>query len=196
MVAIIAVLVAIAIPIFTNQLEKSREATDLANVRSAYAEMMTAAMSEDTSATYNGTAIRNGDVYRVVVEPLKQAKDGWTTNIENVSIGGVKSSDWIGTPKAAGRCTVTYDPSYSSVTVNWGGNDLSTAAGRRQEDIDNINAIEAAFRKAYENGEFKFYKNFNQISVYCDGDGKIKDYRAFVDSYGYESEADREAERQ
>ena len=36
-VAIIAVLVAIAIPVFTTQLEKSREATDVANVRSAYA---------------------------------------------------------------------------------------------------------------------------------------------------------------
>lgn len=40
-VAIIAVLVAIAIPIFNKQLEKSREATDLANVRNAYAEVMT-----------------------------------------------------------------------------------------------------------------------------------------------------------
>ena len=39
-VAIVAVLVAIAIPIFTNQLEKSREATDIANVRSAYANVM------------------------------------------------------------------------------------------------------------------------------------------------------------
>ena len=40
-VAIIAVLVAIAIPVFTAQLEKSREATDIANVRSAYATLMT-----------------------------------------------------------------------------------------------------------------------------------------------------------
>ena len=39
-VAIIAVLVAIAIPIFSSQLEKSREATDLANVRSAYATLV------------------------------------------------------------------------------------------------------------------------------------------------------------
>lgn len=39
-VAIIAVLVAIAIPVFTSQLEKSREATDLANIRAAYAEAM------------------------------------------------------------------------------------------------------------------------------------------------------------
>ncbi len=40
-VAIIAVLVAIAIPIFTAQLEKSREATDLSNVRAAYATLVT-----------------------------------------------------------------------------------------------------------------------------------------------------------
>ena len=37
-VAIIGVLVAISIPIFTSQLEKSREATDLANLRAARAE--------------------------------------------------------------------------------------------------------------------------------------------------------------
>ena len=37
-VAIIAVLVAIAIPIFTSQLEKSRDAVTVANLRSAYAE--------------------------------------------------------------------------------------------------------------------------------------------------------------
>lgn len=37
-VAIIAVLVAISIPVFTAQLEKAREATDAANIRSAYAQ--------------------------------------------------------------------------------------------------------------------------------------------------------------
>ena len=37
-VAIIAVLVAIAIPVFSAQLEKSREAVDLSTVRSAYAD--------------------------------------------------------------------------------------------------------------------------------------------------------------
>ena len=37
-VAIIAVLIAIAIPVFTAQLEKSRDATTVANLRSAYAE--------------------------------------------------------------------------------------------------------------------------------------------------------------
>ena len=50
-VAIIAVLVAIAIPIFTNQLEKSREATDLANVRSAYAAVVTSYFDNPSGKT-------------------------------------------------------------------------------------------------------------------------------------------------
>ena len=49
-VAIIAVLVAIAIPVFTSQLEKSREATDAANIRSAYAEIAASALSDPETA--------------------------------------------------------------------------------------------------------------------------------------------------
>lgn len=45
------VLVAISIPIFTAQLEKSREATDAANIRSAYAEVMANAVSGETAAS-------------------------------------------------------------------------------------------------------------------------------------------------
>lgn len=48
-VAIIAVLVAISIPIFSAQLEKSREATDAANIRSAYAEVSADLLSDDAS---------------------------------------------------------------------------------------------------------------------------------------------------
>lgn len=43
-VAIIAVLVAISIPIFSSQLEKAREAVDLETVRSAYSTMKYAEM--------------------------------------------------------------------------------------------------------------------------------------------------------
>ena len=39
-VAIIAILVAIAIPTFNSALTKSKEAADVANIRAAYAEMM------------------------------------------------------------------------------------------------------------------------------------------------------------
>lgn len=45
-VAIIAVLVAISIPIFSAQLEKAREAVDLANVRTAYGIWQTSVMME------------------------------------------------------------------------------------------------------------------------------------------------------
>ena len=42
---------AIAIPVFTTQLEKSRESTDIANVRSAYAEAVTSYLTEHDSTT-------------------------------------------------------------------------------------------------------------------------------------------------
>ena len=58
-VAIIAVLVAIAIPIFTAQLEKSKEAVDLANVRSAYAEVKSAALG-GTGSYYKEVAGTQG----------------------------------------------------------------------------------------------------------------------------------------
>ena len=75
-VAIIGVLVAIAIPIFTSQLERSREAVDLSDVRSAYAEVMMAAITGDTSATYtkdSGQKIYKemDGTYSIMVTPLK-----------------------------------------------------------------------------------------------------------------------------
>ena len=44
-VAIIAVLVAVAIPVFASRLEKAREAVDLSNIRSAYAIMQMSVMT-------------------------------------------------------------------------------------------------------------------------------------------------------
>ena len=81
-VAIIAVLVAIAIPVFTTQLEKSREATDIANVRSAYANVV---------AEY----ITGGDAdgYSMTVT-AKQAQEGWQgePGVLMTQIDGVESS--------------------------------------------------------------------------------------------------------
>lgn len=114
-VAIIAVLVAISIPIFTSQLEKSREATDLANVRSAYARVMTAEQTTDQSSV----SYRNGTYYLDV--DLKQKKADWQTS--NVNIAGVTSTDtshWIGTPQPDGQCRVSYD-SANGVKFIWSG---------------------------------------------------------------------------
>ncbi len=63
-VAIIAVLIAIAIPVFTSQLERSREASDAANIRSRYAEVMVSILDDSTT-----------DVSEVV--ELQQAVSGW-----------------------------------------------------------------------------------------------------------------------
>ena len=46
-VAIIAVLAAIAIPTFSGALTKSKEATDVANIRAAYAEMQVKILTDD-----------------------------------------------------------------------------------------------------------------------------------------------------
>ena len=48
-VAIIAILIAIAIPTFTAQLEKAREAADIANIRSAYSEAMVKYLDGDAT---------------------------------------------------------------------------------------------------------------------------------------------------
>ncbi len=58
-VAIIAVLVAIAIPIFASQLEKAKEATDLANVRSAYAEVVAAYLEDGKAHSASVTLTSN-----------------------------------------------------------------------------------------------------------------------------------------
>ena len=132
-VAIIAVLVAISIPIFTSQLEKAREATDLSDVRSAYAEVMMAAISDDTTAIYskdpNQTIHKSSGLYSVTVSPLHQEQDNWQGNMD-LNVGGVSSKDtthWIGTPKAAGSCEVSYNPQGDSVVLNWSGK--STGGG-------------------------------------------------------------------
>ena len=91
-VAIIAVLVAIAIPVFTNQLEKAREATDEANIRSAYAEVMACALTDSATGTNDvdrtdaaGVATWTKSVSAV------QKQDGWqsvATKDAKVTIGG------------------------------------------------------------------------------------------------------------
>ena len=104
-VAIIAVLVAIAIPVFTSQLEKSREATDAANIRSAYAEVMAEALTQTTPA----------EVTRTIT--LKQAQNGWQTSPEpnlagSGTIAGTGHVDPTvsGTPTAGSTATVTWTP--------------------------------------------------------------------------------------
>ena len=69
-VAIIAVLVAIAIPIFTSQLEKAREATDAANIRAAYAEVVSDKITDGDKGTKIAKEVT-----------LTQTQDGWQSDV-------------------------------------------------------------------------------------------------------------------
>ena len=95
-----AVLVAIAIPIFTSQLEKSREATDIANIRDYYAEIAADLLTGDldashTSVTLSGgltaTYAADGDNYKVTVASYKpqQGTSGWITT--DINVAGVST---------------------------------------------------------------------------------------------------------
>ena len=91
-VAIIAVLVAIAIPVFTAQLEEAREATDAANIRSKYAEVMACALTGEED-TVNGITVTTSDgeitVQGSVDAEQKQADWQGTDYSKDATIGGV-----------------------------------------------------------------------------------------------------------
>lgn len=95
MVAIIAVLTAIAIPVFTSQLEKSREATDLSNCRAYYSEVVTAILTGDldantdtiniqglTATTTGAAGVAAGSTFTVTVgdAPIMQTVDNWQSS--------------------------------------------------------------------------------------------------------------------
>lgn len=104
-VAIIAVLVAIAIPVFTTQLEKSREATDVANIRSAYATLVADYLNNNASKT--------------VTFSHKATKTGWQTTPApklKTMIDGVNKDITI-PDTSGGNITVKID-SNGEVTVS------------------------------------------------------------------------------
>jgi prepilin-type N-terminal cleavage/methylation domain-containing protein len=115
-VAIIAVLVAISIPIFTSQLEKAREATDAANIRSQYAEVMSEAIT-------SGGDVNGKSLYGAV--QLKQKKDGWQTSNLKENLKGMYAEVKGGGPKAGGTAWVEYISSSESVILHYEGGSSS-----------------------------------------------------------------------
>ena len=104
-VAIIAVLVAISIPVFSSQLEKSREAVDAANIRAKYAELMTSVVTGDYKTT---------DSYEV---ELTQQTANWQTADLKTSLGKLGTLD--GEPAKGGKATLTYNTETSVLTIKF-----------------------------------------------------------------------------
>ncbi|MDO4501452.1 MAG: type II secretion system protein [Erysipelotrichaceae bacterium] len=126
-VAITGVLTVISLPVFNGQMEKSREAKDLTNVRNAYAEVLVAAMTEDTTAKYKGETMYKSGTYVASVK-LSQQFDGWDTDITGMQVGGVQAGDythWQNRPKAGGTAKVYYKD--YQVYINRGGEDYINA---------------------------------------------------------------------
>ena len=122
-VAIIAVLVDIAIPVFTTQLEKSRESTDMANLRSAYAAAQVAALTGYYGTTEMGTT--NQTLY------FNPSADG-SLDANGINCGQGTTTD--------GKADLTTLPSVCSAYTN-----SSNVKGQRIEVKfkDNNGAIES-----------------------------------------------------
>ncbi len=111
-IAIVAVLISVAVPVLSSQLERSREAVDLANVRSAYAQVSTEALLGNTGVP--------------VTVKLKQKQAGWQS-VDPVNIGGIVHSNgagntdnWQGDAEPGGSCVVSYDETHG-VVLTWSG---------------------------------------------------------------------------
>ena len=96
-IAIIVILIAIAIPVFTAQLERAGEATDAANARAAYAEVM---------AEY----ITNPSGVEPKTFTLQQGQAGWQNDDIYAGLKNLETTDTKGV-------TVTVSEKSASVTT-------------------------------------------------------------------------------
>ena len=103
-VAIIAVLVAISIPIFTAQLDKAKKATDAANVRAAKGAAVTEYLStEKTGAVtyyYDAESGKVSDTTKPTTgynkfEENKIAADGAYVQVDIAANGGSTTATWV-----------------------------------------------------------------------------------------------------
>ena len=114
-VAILAILVGLLAPSYTKYVERSRESTDLANVRTEYGEMM---------ADINLDGKDPEEAKRTV--QLKQKIDDWqsakTITIAGIShtVGEDDTDNWKGIPVANGTCEISLNDD-NSVKFTWSG---------------------------------------------------------------------------
>ena len=131
-VAILAILVGILAPTYTKYVERSRESTDLANVRTAYDKVVIE------------TGIEGNEGVTEVVH-LKQKIAKWQSS-NTVTIAGISHSNdepdtvnWIGYPVPGGICEVSMRK--TGILFEWkdgNGNSLKTYWFNRDEDFEKL----------------------------------------------------------
>lgn len=109
---ILGVLAAMLIPALQGYIEKALEMSDIVNVRAAYMQVLSDAMT--------------GDVTAEQTVQLKQGQDGWQ-HFDPVTIAGIThaadegdTDNWKGSPTAHGTCTVSYVDG-TGVVLTWSG---------------------------------------------------------------------------
>ncbi len=107
-VAIIGVLVAVSIPIFTGQLRKARLATNQANARAAYAAASAALLDNSTNGSKDGKdsgvyeyTVSTGKVgtyeeYKSLPDKAKSGISDWgvTEEVGSVTLGNTVATKW------------------------------------------------------------------------------------------------------
>lgn len=109
---ILGVLAAMLIPALQGYIEKTLETSDIVNVRAAYMQVLSDAMT--------------GDVTAEQTVQLKQGQDGWQ-HFDPVTIAGIThaadegdTDNWKGSPTAHGTCRVSYVEG-TGVVLTWSG---------------------------------------------------------------------------
>ena len=129
-VAIIAVLVGVSIPIFTSQLEKSREATDIANMRSAKSaiiELYYAGITDDPKGAasyglfwYNQgktLPMRTSRVFTMPPQVNLLSADGYDNLRKKLTPYGQGTPNDAGTDFLGYNGTLDYTDSVITVTI-------------------------------------------------------------------------------
>lgn len=147
-VMIIGILVGFALPVYGNQIEKSREDNDISLVRAAYTEVYVASL--------------NGDLTKTVEVKLSQTVYDWqyhdsiTFDDISHSKGDGDTANWKGVPGKNGTCVVSYQEGVG-VVLNWSGE--KTTSG------PNINYGEDLREILNKTGYLTTYSNQSMLEI-------------------------------
>ena len=151
-IAILAILIGVVAPTYTKYIEKSRESTDLANVRTAYDKVVMETGIEG-----------NEDVKEIV--HLKQKIDKWQSS-DTVTIAGISHSNddpdtdnWKGYPVAGGICEVSMQN--TGILFEWKKGDGSNVNSYWPESNENFENI------LWNSGALKGVNNIFEIDSKC-----------------------------
>ena len=158
-VAIIAVLTAVAIPVFTSQMEKSREAADTANIRDQYAEVMVTAMERGADVNDDGA-----DFGKI---SLRQKDDGWQSTDMGHSLSGIATVE--GGPTEGGSAWVTYTESNGAV-IHFSGTSVTPGGSTGGSTGDGASPVSGFTLKTG-------FSSFSDIKLKS---SSTKDYKFYV----------------